>query len=82
MKLNEREKDSLFKIFIFSVIHIFCLSIHFIISVLSGDFNWTVERMTSSFEGLVIQIIGLILMVNGIIIFLYVLIFLILLVKS
>jgi len=82
MKLNEREKDSLFKIFIFSVIHIFFLSIHIIISALSGDFNWTVERMTSSFEGLVIQIIGLILMVNGIIIFLYVLIFLILLVKS
>ena len=82
MKLNENEKDTLFKIFIFSVIQIFFMNIHFIISALSGDFNWTVERMTSSFEGLVIQIIGLFIMVNGIIIFVYVLILLILLVKS
>ena len=81
MKLNEREKDSLFKIFIFSVIHIFFLSIHIIISALSGDFNWTVERMTSSFEGLVIQILNLILLINGVIIFMYIVI-LILLVKD
>jgi hypothetical protein len=82
MKLNEKEKDALFKIFIFSVIQIFCLNIHFIISALSGDFNWTVERLTSSFEGMVIQIIDLVLLINGIIIFLYILIFLILLVTS
>ncbi len=82
MKLNVREKDTLFKIFIFLVIHIFCLNIHFIISALSGDFNWTIERLTSSFEGLVIQILQLVLMINGIIIFVYILIFLILLVKD
>ena len=82
MKLNENEKGTLIKIFIFSVIQIFCMSIHFIISALSGDFNWTVERMTSSFEGMVIQIIDLIIWINGIIIFVYVLIFLVLFVKS
>jgi len=81
MKLNEKEKDALFKIFIFSVIQIFCLNIHFIISALSGDFNWTIERLTSSFGGTVIQILDLILLINGFIIFLYILILLTLYLK-
>ncbi|MBA7511443.1 hypothetical protein ES705_03437 [subsurface metagenome] len=82
MKLNKNEKDALFKLFIFSVIQIFCINIYIIVSALSGDFNWTVERMTSSLEGMVIQIINLITLINGIIIFLYILIFLILLVRD
>jgi len=82
MKLNEKEKNALFKIFIFSVIHIFCLNIHYTISALSGDFNWTVERLTSSFGGMVIQILDIILLINGVIIFLYIVIFLILWLKS
>jgi hypothetical protein len=82
MKLSENEKDSLFKIFILSVIQMFCINIHLIISTLSGDFNWTIERLTSSFGGMVIQIIGLITLINGAIIFLYLVIFLILLVKE
>lgn len=82
MKLNNKEKDALFKLFIFSVIQIFCINIYIIVSALSGYFNWTVERMTSSLEGMVIQIINLITLINGIIIFLYILIFLILLVRD
>ena len=82
MKLNKNEKDTLFQLFIFSVIQIFCINIYIIISALSGDFNWTVERMTSSLGGMVIQIINLITLINGIIIFLYILIFLILLLKD
>ena len=82
MKLNVREKDTLFKIFIFSVVELFCISIYIIISALSGDFNWTIERLTSSFGGTVIQILQLVLMINGIIIFVYILIFLILLIKD
>jgi hypothetical protein len=82
MKLNEKEKDTLFKIFIFSVIQILCLNIHFIISALSGDFIWTIERLTSSFSGTVIQILDLILLINGFIIFLYIVIFLMLYLKS
>ena len=81
MMLKENEKDTLFKIFIFIIVELFCISIYIIISALSGDFNWTIERLTSSFEGIVIQIIGLITLINGIIIFLYLVIFLILLVK-
>ena len=82
MKLNEKEKDTLFKIFIFSVIQILCLNIHFIISALSGDFIWTIERLMSSFAGSVIQILDLILLINGFIIFLYIVIFLMLYLKS
>jgi len=82
MKLNKNEKDTLFQLFIFSVIQIFCINIYIIISALSGDFNWTVERMTSSLGGMVIQIINLITLINGIIIFLYILIFLILILKD
>ena len=82
MKLNEKEKDTLFKLFIFSVIQLCCINIHLIISTLTGDFNWTVERLTSSLAGMVIQIIDLVSLVNGIIIFLYIVILLILLVKD
>ena len=82
INLNEKEKDTLFKLFIFSAVELFCLSIYVIISGLSGDFNWTIERLTSSFEGTVIQILQLIFLINGVIIFLYIVIFLILLVKN
>ncbi len=82
MQLNEKEKDALFKIFIFSVIQIFCLNIHYIISALSGDSDWTVERLTSSFGGLVIQILQIITLINGVLIFIYVVIFLLLLINK
>ena len=82
MKLKENEIDTLFKLFLFTVVELFCISIYIIISALSGDYNWTVERLTSSFGGMVIQILQLIILINGVIIFMYVIIFLILLVKN
>ena len=78
MKLNEKRKDALFKLFIFSTIQIFCIYIYIIISALSGDYIWTIERLRSSFGGIVIQFINLILLINGVIIFLYIVVFLIL----
>ena len=82
MRLNENEEDTLFKLFLFSIIQTYWFNIHIIISTLSGDFNWTIERLMSSLAGKVIQIIDLVAMINGIIIFLYIVIFLILLVKE
>jgi len=82
MKLKENEIDTLFKLFLFTVVELFCISIYIIISALSGDFNWTVERLTSSFGGMVIQFLQLIILINGVIIFMYIAIFLILLVKN
>ena len=82
MKLDEKQKDSLFKIFIFAVIQILLFNLYLIISAISGDFNWTVERLTSSSVGFFIQILDLLLFINGVIIFLYSTVFLILLIKS
>ena len=82
MKLDEKQKDSLFKIFIFAVIQILLFNLYLIISAISGDFNWTVERLTSSLVGFFIQILDLLLFINGVIIFLYSTVFLILLIKS
>ena len=82
MKLNEKQKDTFFRIFIIGSIQLLCFTFYLIISTLSGDFNWTVERLTSSLAGVFIQILDLILLINGVILFLYVVIFLILLVKG
>jgi len=82
MKLDEKQKDSLFKSFIFAVIQILLFNLYLIISAISGDFNWTVERLTSSLAGFFIQILDLLLFINGVIIFLYSTVFLILLIKS
>jgi hypothetical protein len=78
MKLNEKQKNNLFLLFIFAVIQISCYNLYFIISALTGDFVWTVERLTSTLEGFIIQIIDLILAVNGLLIFLFIVIFLLL----
>ncbi len=82
MKLNEKQKDTLFKIFIFGAIQLLCINFYLIISAISGDFNWTVERLTASLAGTFIQILDLVLLINGVIIFLYFLVFLTLLVKG
>ena len=51
MKLNEKQKDTLFKLFIFGVIQLLCVNLFLIISAISGEFNWTVEKLTSSLAG-------------------------------
>ena len=78
MKLNKNQKDALFKIFTLSVIHYLLFTLYLVISWVSGDFNWTIERLTSSMTGVIIQILNLALLINGILIFLYIVIFLIL----
>jgi hypothetical protein len=82
MKLNEKEKDTLFKIFIIGAIQILCINLYLITSAMSGDFNWTVERLTSSLAGTFIQILDLILLINGVVLFLYIVAFLLLLLKG
>ena len=82
MKFNEKEKGVLYNILIFGEIQLLSFVLYLIISAISGDFNWTVERLTSSLTGTFIQILKLVLLINGGVIFFYVVIFLILLVKS
>jgi len=82
MKLNEKQKDPLFKLFIFGVIQLLCVNLFLIISAISGEFNWTVEKLTSSLAGTFIQILNLVFLINGVILFLYIVVFLALLIKG
>jgi len=65
-KHREKMKKALFKIFLFSIIEFILLNIYIIISVLTRDYNWTIERLTTTSEGIVVQLIGLIAIVSGI----------------
>ena len=82
MKLTENQKNTLFKIFFFGAIQLLCYISYLITSALSGDFNWTVERLTSSLVGTFISILRLVLLINGVILFVYIVILLIFLIKA
>ncbi len=77
MKLNSKQKNSLFKLVIFSLIQVFCLFYYVIISRSAGTFEWTEYELTTNTFGVIVQILNLIMLVNGIIIFLYIVVFLI-----
>ncbi len=82
MKINEKQKDTLFKIFIIGEIQLLCFILRLVISAISGVFNWTVEQLTSSLAGLFVQILDLVLAINGIIFFIYLIMLLILFIKN
>ena len=71
-KHREKMKKASFKIFFFGVIEVILLNIYIIISSLTRYYNWTIERLTTTSEGIVIQLIGLIAIVSGIYIFIQV----------
>jgi hypothetical protein len=77
MKLNDKQKDTLLKLFIFALIQAFCLFYYVIVSRFAGTFNWTVQELTTNSYGTIVQILNLIMFLNGIIIFLYIVFFLI-----
>ncbi|MCJ7651329.1 MAG: hypothetical protein MUP85_22200 [Candidatus Lokiarchaeota archaeon] len=54
------KKQSLFKVFIYGMIEVICFNLYIIISGLEGNFNWTMERLTSSVAGMAIQTINLV----------------------
>ncbi len=82
MKLNEKQNKSIFKIILTSEIQLLCYLLYFVIIVNLGDYIWTVEMLRSSLTGLFIQFLKLIFLINGIILFLYIVVFLIQLLKS
>ena len=83
MNQHERKKKStLFKIFIFSIIEYICLNIYIIISGLTGDFNWPIERLTTTGEGVLIQILTLIAMIGGFYLFIQIIIYVILILNT
>ncbi|MBY8980494.1 MAG: hypothetical protein KGD72_08895 [Candidatus Lokiarchaeota archaeon] len=82
MKFNKKQKDTLFKILLTGEIELLCYLLYLIISVNLGDFVWTVEMLRSSLTGLFIQFLKLVFLINGVILFLYIVVFLIFLLKS
>ena len=82
MKFNKKQKDTLFKILLTSEIELLCYLLYLVISINLGDFIWTVEMLRSSLIGYFIQFLKLIFLINGVILFLYIVVFLIFLLKS
>ncbi len=77
MALSEKQKDTLFKVFLFGIIEFICFTGFIMISGLAGHFSWTVEQLTSTPMGMIIQILNLIIVVDGIVMFVYFLAFII-----
>lgn len=82
MKLSEKQKDTLFKIFIFGIIEFICINLYLTISGFAGHLLWSVEQLTTTPEGMAIQILNLIILVDGIVLFVYLTIFVILFLTS
>jgi hypothetical protein len=82
MELSEKQKNLLFKVFVFAIIEVLCFITYITISGLTGNFEWTVEQLTSTPLGQFLQILNLVVVVDGILIFLYFLAFIITLITD
>jgi len=82
MELSDKQKNLIFKVFLFGIIEVICFIIFITISGITGNFEWTVEQLTSTPVGLILQIVNLVIVVDGIIMFIYFLAFIITLLTS
>lgn len=82
MQLSDNQKNLLFKAFLFCMIEVICFSIFVTVSGIYGNFEWTVEELTSSPVGMFIQILNLVIVIDGILIFLYLLALIITFIKG
>lgn len=81
-KFKTTRKKVLFKLFIFIVIEFMCINLHYIISGATGGLEWTIERLTTTIEGSIIQVINLIGIITGFLIAIYIILLLLLLAKG
>ena len=79
-KINKKRVR--FRLFILAIIEITCANIYLVLSGSTGSFDWTIERLTTTVEGFVIQVIQLIAFFAGIIIAIYVIMYLLLIAKG
>ncbi|MFX0009052.1 MAG: hypothetical protein ACFE9R_01950 [Candidatus Hermodarchaeota archaeon] len=80
--MDDRLRNALFKLFLLAIVELMCFNFFIIISAITGSFEWPLERLTSSFAGSLIQIINLVALISGMIIFVYVIIVIIYLLKN
>ena len=76
------KKKSQFRIFIIGIILICCLNLYLVISGVTKTYNWTIEKLTTTNEGLIIQIIELVAFLSGVIFFIEMVVLIILYLKS
>ncbi|MHA1669359.1 MAG: hypothetical protein ACTSV5_02145 [Promethearchaeota archaeon] len=76
------KKQILFKLFIYGMIEIICFNFYVIISGIEGNFNWTVERLTSTTAGMAIQTLMLVSSIIGFIIVIQFIIYILLIFTS
>ena len=60
------------------MVEFFCFSLYFIVSGLEGNFNWTVEQLTSTAAGMAIQTIMLIATIFGFIVAIQIIVYILL----
>lgn len=82
MELSDKQKNLLFKAFLFGMVEVVCFFFFITISGLTGNFEWTVEQLTTTPLGMVMQVLNLVIVVDGIILFLYLLAFVITLITG
>ena len=80
--MEDRLRSALFKLFLLIIVELMCFNFFLIISAITGSFEWPLERLTSSVAGTLIQIINLVALISGMIIFVYVIIVIIYLLKK
>ncbi|MFX0074944.1 MAG: hypothetical protein ACFE96_05845 [Candidatus Hermodarchaeota archaeon] len=82
MELSDKQKNLLFKVFIFAIVEFLCFITFVTIAGLTGNFEWTIEQLTGTPIGLFLQILNLVIVIDGILIFLYFLAFIITLISG
>lgn len=72
------KKQALFKIFIYVMIEVMCFNLYVITSGLEGNFNWTIELLTTTAAGMTIQVIILVSSIVGFILIIQIIIYILL----
>ena len=80
--MEDRLRSALFKLFLLIIVELMCFNFFIIISAITGSFEWPIERLTSSFAGTMIQVINLVASISGMIIAVYVIMVIILLLRT
>lgn len=81
-KYKSNKKTMLFRIFIFAIIEFLCLISFFVISGITGSLSWPIERLITTPEGFLIQLLNLIALIIGFVLAVHIVIYLALVFKS
>lgn len=81
-KYQMKKRKALFRIFFFGVIEYIIFLVYIITSALSRNFEWTVQKLTTSIGGIFVQVFALLATLIGIYIFIQVMVYVALLLNK